>query len=158
MHYLEAPLVVAIITWGIYKLFELFAHRRERLNIVDKISDQITFEEVGKQFGGPSFRNIKLDFSSYGALKIGLLLLGIGLGLMFAFFVTAMFEMNSGLALLSGDYRVREITSIVYTGSVLVFGGAGLVAAFLLELRLRRERKTSDCQEQATDNESKPEE
>ena len=64
-----------------------------------------------------------------GALKVGCLLLGLGAGLLFGFMLTRITEIQS--------YDTR---SAVYGGSVLVFGGLGLIVSFIVERALSRRR------------------
>ena len=64
-----------------------------------------------------------------GALKIGSLLLGLGAGLLFGFMLTRVTEIQS--------YETR---SIVYGGSVLAFGGLGLIVSFIAERILSRRK------------------
>ena len=64
-----------------------------------------------------------------GALKIGSLLLGLGAGLLFGFMLTRVTEIQS--------YETR---SIVYGGSVLAFGGLGLIVSFIAERTLSRRK------------------
>lgn len=40
MDFITAPLIVGIITLGIYKLFELFACRRERITLIEKLGEK----------------------------------------------------------------------------------------------------------------------
>ena len=67
MDFIMVPAVMGIITLGIYKLFELFVRKKERLMIIDKIGDKLT----------PDILNGKIDFStdipklSFSALKFG---------------------------------------------------------------------------------------
>ena len=63
-----------------------------------------------------------------GALKIGCLLLGLGLGLLFGFMLTRITEIS---------FQTREI---VYGGSVLCFGGLGLIVSFVVERILVRRK------------------
>ena len=64
-----------------------------------------------------------------GTLKVGFLLLGLGAGLLFGFMLTRITEIQS--------YDTR---SAVYGGSVLVFGGLGLIVSFIVERVLSRRR------------------
>ena len=67
-----------------------------------------------------------------GTLKAGCLLLGIGFGLLFAF-------MLLNWCAYDASYEMR---SIVYGGSVLCFGGVGLIVSFVVERNIvGRERK-----------------
>ena len=62
-------------------------------------------------------------------MKVGCLLLGLGAGLLFGFMLTRITEIQS--------YDTR---SAVYGGSVLVFGGLGLIVSFIVERALSRRR------------------
>ena len=63
---------VAIVFGVIYKLFELFAGRRERMMLIEKMGDKLTPE---------TFKNgimYRPSLYSFGGLRIGCLLLGLG--------------------------------------------------------------------------------
>ena len=84
MNFITAPLIVGIITLGIYKLFELFACRRERITLIEKLGEKMsqTDLELNGKICLPDFNRPQLSF---GALKGGCLLLGVGLGLLVGF-------------------------------------------------------------------------
>ena len=84
MDFITAPLIVGIITLGIYKLFELFACRRERITLIEKLGEKMsqTDLELNGKICLPDFNRPQLSF---GALKGGCLLLGVGLGLLVGF-------------------------------------------------------------------------
>ena len=103
MDFIFVPLVVGVITLGIYKFFELLVCRRERRMIIDKMDGNALIVS--------------------GTLKAGCLLLGIGFGLLFAF-------MLLNWCAYDASYEMR---SIVYGGSVLCFGGVGLIVSFVVE-------------------------
>ena len=117
MDFIFVPLVVGVITLGIYKFFELLVCRRERRMIIDKMDgnaliDYLKFVPMGVRIGAPvSVRPVSGGVS--GTLKAGCLLLGIGFGLLFAF-------MLLNWCAYDASYEMR---SIVYGGSVLCFGG-----------------------------------
>lgn len=128
MDFITIPTVIGIITYGIYKLFELFACRRERLNIIDKLSENGVM---------PIFNKLPLDGYfrqrfSYGALKAGCLLIGIGFGLLIAFFICILCIPKYPELHRSS----KEIISIIYGSCVLLFGGIGLISAFAIELKI----------------------
>ena len=83
LDFIMVPAVVGIITLGIYRLFELFVRKKERLIIIDKIGDKLT----------PDILSGKIDFStnipkfSFSALKFGCLFMGLGIGMLVAFAV-----------------------------------------------------------------------
>ena len=120
MDFIFVPLVVGVVTLGIYKFFELLVCRRERRMIIDKMDgnaliDYLKFVPMGVRIGAP--------VSVSGTLKAGCLLLGIGFGLLFAFMVLNWCAYDA-------SYEMR---SIVYGGSVLCFGGVGLIVSFVVE-------------------------
>ena len=128
LDFIMIPAVVGIITLGIYKLFELFVRKKERLIIIDKIGDKLT----------PDILNGKIDFStnipkfSFSALKFGCLFMGLGIGLLVAFAVHYNFA-----DFVESSYQIE---SAIYGSCVLLFGGIGLIAAFIVELKLGKKR------------------
>lgn len=128
LDFIMVPAVVGIITLGIYKLFELFVRKKERLIIIDKIGDKLT----------PEILNGKIDFStnipkfSFSALKFGCLFMGFGIGLLVAFAVHYSFA-----DFVQNAYYLR---SAVYGSCVLLFGGLGLLIAFIVELKVSKKK------------------
>ena len=128
MDFIMVPAVMGIITLGIYKLFELFVRKKERLTIIDKIGDKLT----------PDILNGKIDFStnipkfSFSALKFGCLFMGFGIGLLVAFAVHYNFA-----DFVENAYFLR---STVYGSCVLLFGGLGLLIAFIVELKVSKKK------------------
>ena len=49
MGYITGWIVVGIITLGIYKLFELFVGKKERLTMIEKLGDKVRSFHVGEQ-------------------------------------------------------------------------------------------------------------
>ena len=135
MDFIIIPLVTAIVTLGIYKFFELLICRRERREIIGKLEpgsliDYLKLVPMGLRTG--TTMRIAPETAPgipAGALKIGSLLLGLGAGLLFGFMLTRVTEIQS--------YETR---SIVYGGSVLAFGGLGLIVSFIVERVLSRRR------------------
>ncbi len=135
MDFIIIPLVTAIVTLGIYKFFELLICRRERCEIIGKLEpgsliDYLKLVPMGLRTG--TTMRIAPETAPgipAGALKIGSLLLGLGAGLLFGFMLTRVTEIQS--------YETR---SIVYGGSVLAFGGLGLIVSFIAERILSRRK------------------
>lgn len=125
-----APLIVGIVILGIYKLFELFARRKERMSIIEKLGDK--FDPSMLDFGSLTQARQK-NYHSFGTLKVACLLLGVGLGLLVGFFISL--NVFGTSSLISNDWANREIGSVIYGASVLLFGGLGLLIAFLVELK-----------------------
>ena len=128
LDFIMIPAVVGIITLGIYKLFELFVRKKERLIIIDKIGDKLT----------PDILNGKIDFStnipkfSFSALKFGCLFMGFGIGMLVAFAVHYNFA-----DFVENAYFLR---STVYGSCVLLFGGLALLIAFIIELKISKKK------------------
>ena len=133
MDFIMVPLIVGMITLGIYKLFELFVRRKERLKIIDKIDGNFNAGLWQKNF----FPTIPQVHSS-NTLKIACLLLGVGLGLLVGFFILNLW---SNSIQFDTSWPARETKSIVYGATVLLFGGVGLLIAFLLEQRFDKNKK-----------------
>ncbi len=51
------PLIMGIITLGIYKLFELFSCRRERMAIIEKFGDKISAADWKGKFSLPIYNH-----------------------------------------------------------------------------------------------------
>jgi hypothetical protein len=122
MDFITAPLVVGIITLGIYRFFELFVRRKERMAIIEK---------YGVAPGTENHIFSSTYGNGFGALKIACLMLGVGLGLLVGFFI-GLFWNNHHIT--AGDqWHIRETLGIVYGASVLLCGGLGLLIAFFVE-------------------------
>lgn len=135
MDFIMVPLVVGIITLGIYKLFELFARRKERMLIIEKLGDKLEPSLVN---GGMPIPVQITGKSSFGALKAGSLLVGVGLGLLIGFLILSL-SLPSIDAM--GSHNYSGIVSIVYGSSVLLFGGLGLLVAFFVEMKTTNKNK-----------------
>ena len=135
MDFISVPLVVGIVCAGIYGLFELFVRKRERLAIIEKIGDKLDASAFDGKLGLPHYmRNF-----SFSSLKAGCLLAGIGLGLLVGFIINMCMATNSYYD--DGWYR-HEVAGTAYGASVLLFGGIGLIIAFVIELKLGKNIKS----------------
>lgn len=134
MDFLSIPAVVGIVFYGIYKLFELFVCRRERLNIIEKLTESAVVPTLDKTALDGYFR----QRFSYGALKAGCLLMGIGLGLLVGFMICNLSIPN--YIEHYKDWEFRQMIGIIYGASVLLFGGIGLITAFVIELKIGRKK------------------
>lgn len=135
MDFIMVPLIMGIITLGIYKLFELFACRRERMAIIEKLGDKISAADWKGKFSLPIYNHY-----SFSTLKGACLMLGIGLGLLIGFFICAS-AIPDYLATSDLSWNARQIVGIVYGSSVLLFGGAGLITAFLIENKMNKKKE-----------------
>ncbi|MGL5273343.1 MAG: DUF6249 domain-containing protein, partial [Phocaeicola sp.] len=110
----------------------LFARRKERLLIIEKLAEKLDETSLKGKFVIPSFGTPQ---RKYTALKVGCLLLGIGLGVLV------------GLLLSVSIDEIRdnhEFRSAAYGSSVLLFGGIGLLIAFLVEVKLNKDEKDKE--------------
>lgn len=129
MDFIMVPLIVGIVCAGIYGLFELFVRKKERLAIIEKIGDKLEPSAFDVKIGLP---RLATNFS-FSSLKTGCLLAGIGLGLLVGFIISV------SLTDFNLDGR-RELIITVYGASVLLFGGIGLIIAFVIELKLSKDK------------------
>lgn len=142
MDFVIMPLVVFIITFGIYSLFELFARRKERMMMIEKMSEGLDPNKM-LDVMSPMYKTRR----SFSSLKAGCLLAGLGLGLVVGMLLTLYaipVKEVSGLDESQLYYLRRttmEMRSIIYGGSLLLFGGAGLLAAFMVENSVRKNDK-----------------
>lgn len=141
MDFIMAPLIVGIICAGIYGVTELFVRRKERLSIIEKIGDKLDAAAFDGKLKLPSYSSSRFSFS-FSSLKAGCLLAGIGLGLLVGFFITTSMAllMDTQGEYWNGWFR-GEIAGTAYGASVLLFGGIGLIIAFVVELKLSKDKK-----------------
>lgn len=115
-----APVLICLgVFYATYKIFELFVRRKERMAMIEKMSLKdgcVIPPDISQWFSPPS--------PSSWALRGGLLLAGLGLGLIVAFVMN--YNMNP-------DDR-----GILYAASMLFFGGTGLVIAYLIEQKQKK--------------------
>ena len=127
MDFIMVPTIMGILTLGFYKLFELFVCKKERLLMIEKLGDKLSPDMLKDKISLPSVGNI-----SFSALKFGCLFVGLGLGLLVALFI------HYGMVdFIDKDWNVK---SVVYGSCVLLFGGLGLLIAFLVELNINKKK------------------
>ncbi len=132
MDFIVVPLTTGIVFAAIYGLFELFVRRKERLAIIEKIGERVDMTDFGKKLCLPSYSLPRFSFSS---LKAGCLLMGIGFGVLVGFICDVVLAANRH----SLDFR-NEYAAIssAYDASVLLFGGLGLIVAFVIETNMKK--------------------
>ena len=114
-----------IVFYATYKVFELFVGKRERILMIEKLSD-LNLSLSGKEL--PDIGKLFHKSSPFSALKVGLLLMGMGIGLLTTYFLNLV-----NYDVLSGDYGLRNL---VYTAPLLIGGGLGLLIAFIIETKM----------------------
>ena len=128
LDFIMVPAILAIIGTCIYRVFELFTHRKERLLIIEKMSE---LSNVDSNF------KVNIDFFSkssqgvFTSLKFALFFCGLGLGLLIGFYM-----MNTTAVNLDSDKN-----EILLGASTLFFGGLGLLFSFFIELYLTKKEK-----------------
>ena len=109
---------VAIVFGVTYKLFELFACRKERILLIEKLCEKLPPELLANRpFSLPSR-------SSASGLRLGCLMIGLGIGLLAGFLIVQLLVWNAP------SYKVA---SVVYGACVLLGGGSGLLASYIIE-------------------------
>lgn len=119
---------VAIVFGVIYKLFELFVGRKERMMIIEKLGDKLTPD---------TFKNgifYRTGLFSFGGLRMGCLMIGLGVGLLVGYGIISATQYSY----FDGN-RPYEVTSVVYGACVLLGGGTGLVVSYLIEKKQRED-------------------
>lgn len=119
---------VAIVFGVVYKLFELFVRRKERMMFIEKMGDKLT-PEIWKE--GMSYPSCGFSFS---ALRWGCLALGLGFGLLMGYSIVYLTDPEAL------GYRVSETVSIIYGASVLIGGGVGLIVSYVIEICQRNKK------------------
>ena len=130
MNFIQAPIVVSIVFYFIYKIFELFVRKNERINFIEKMGQNLAPPDdslLKSQFSSllPSFTK-----KSFISLRIGCLFVGLGLGLLVGLLICLNLR-NIGVN--DGHWERETFYSVSYGASVLLFGGLGLVISYIIE-------------------------
>ena len=133
MDFIMVPVVCGIFVLGFYKLFELFVCKKERLLIIEKMGEKFTPEMLGNKINLSSVGN-----ASFSALKFGCLFVGLGLGLLAAYLICRTTIDDYVVRNADWNWEVRQTISVIYGACVLLFGGVGLLASFLVELKISK--------------------
>ena len=131
--------IVGFIILGIYKIFELFVRRKERMAIIEKL----TLLSEQKDLNIPSISFGKQDYGSW-PLRIALLFIGVGLGCLTAFIIQhTVFDAFSDINDAENWHtrnRIYEITFFLNFSCVTIFGGLGLLIAYLIEAKQNKKQ------------------
>jgi hypothetical protein len=122
---LDGVLIVGFIVVGLYKFSELLIRRKERLMFIEKFFTHCEEKKVTGSFHLPDISFGKQS-SDLWPLRVSLLLIGTGVGCMLATLMT--YGLHMGWHTM--PYRIEEL---IYFACIATFGGAGLLAAYLME-------------------------
>ena len=154
-NFLAPIFVTATICLTIYKLFELFVRRKERNTFIEKLSE-IPVQNLSG-FSGRLPLPYEVGTSwNFVALRIGLLLLGIGVGLLVGYFIADVNVYTNDVVLARAKHRtyinmVEGSLPIIYGSSVLFFGGLALVVSFLIEQWVVRQKADRNISESTSE-------
>lgn len=140
LEFIMVPLIVGICVAGTYGLFELYARRKERIMIIEKIGEKLDASAFEGKNLVPGF----FPKFSFSALKAGCLLAGAGLGLLVGFLINVSMLANNVFASRINEWAYDNLCGIAYGASVLLFGGVSLIIAFIVELRMEKKKHTEN--------------
>lgn len=135
MNFIVAPLTTAIVFLAIYKIFDLIICRKERMAIIEKCA------QGTDTLDRPQF---KPSSSRFLSLRIGALLLGVGVGLVGGTFTSFGLEyasQTSSIAFVFGE--------VIMGGMVMLWGGLGLLISFIIERRIIRKEAANSLPHQS---------
>ena len=137
-----AIFIIGFIVLGTYKLFELFAKRKERQLMIEKLAHLWEGDEDNEKRLKIQLPLISADNPDFGywPLRISLLLIGIGLGCLLSFFLQSQtFGFNYDNY---WDYynHYAGIIVMINFATITTLGGIGLLIAFLIEQKMKRKK------------------
>jgi len=133
----DSVFIVGFIMLCIYKVFELFVRRKERMLLVEKLASLSGNEEDNEKPIKLQLPFIYTNDSNSWALRISLLLIGIGVGCLVALYIQMNFY--SELSLL--NYNHYGTFALINFACISLFGGIGLLIAFFIEQKKKVEKK-----------------
>ncbi len=132
MNDLVAPLVVGIVFWTVYRIFELFVRRNERLKLIDHISEISDVNMINERLFPKEHR-----VGHKTAIKIASLLIGIAFGMFVGFVLLDIFR-----TVLTSGYEYRyDLYQCTIGASTLFFGGLGLLIPSIYFYRQEQKEK-----------------
>lgn len=129
MDFITVPAILFIIGYFVYKLFELFVCKKERLYLIEHAKDASL---EGQKL--PILPNMGLNIS-FSALKWGCFFVGLGLGMLVAFTICLC---ALGWNEYSSSWYASKV-QVVFGGSIFLFGGLGLIIAFIIEMKMKKD-------------------
>ena len=120
MGFISVPVTTAIVFYFIYRVFELFVHRAERIMYINKMQAPQPVSLPQSSFELP-----RLGW--YFALRAGCLITGLGVGMLLAYFIC----WCTVPLFLKGGYDWRVCTC--FGSCTLLCGGLGLIISYVVE-------------------------
>jgi lipoprotein signal peptidase len=117
-------IIVPALFITIYMVIELFVHRQERLRILEKVTGTQSPDITSMLNNNSSF--------SFTGLRFGCLLVGLGIGLLCAFFIYYYLPESRNL------HGYWFSSSTLSLACLLTFGGIGLLVSYFIE---RKDKK-----------------
>lgn len=137
--------VVGIIALAIYRLFELFVRRNERMAIIEKLQSNVDPSAFANKLSLPFLGQPQGKVSLSQPLRVSLLMIGVGVGLLVGFVMELCLTNTMQPAFSSYEWRVQDNISssvaIIYLASVCLFGGLGLLGAYLIEQKKEKKKR-----------------
>ena len=120
------PLNFLIVFGTIYKVVELFVRKRERLMLINKLTEisNVDFKGISLYSSGNKFT----------ALRVGWLMLGVGMGFLLGFLINMMATYGKYAYDLDSIWRFHtHVAGIVYIACICICGGIGLLLSYRAE-------------------------
>ena len=139
MKEIMAMVIVGTVSYFIYKLFELYARRKERLAMIEKLSAGIDPQILQNAFSPIRRLTCKESANNSWTIRIGMLLLGVGLGISIA----AIVDLSLVPPTNDNDniYAFREAITVLYPACAAFFGGIGLISAYFIEKKYAKKEE-----------------
>jgi hypothetical protein len=138
MESITAILIVAIIFITFYKVIDLYVRRKERIMMIEKCESLKDASPIFQDFFGGGQSMFK-NYSSW-SLRIGALFLGIGVGLLVGYAICYYSISSYAVPGKEYDNQIENVISVVYGATTLLFGGMALIFAFLVELKIGKQK------------------
>lgn len=129
---LSAVLIVGIVFFAIYKIFDLFVKRKERILFTEKISE---IGNTNSEQLSQIIHELKSEGCRFISLRLGSILLGVGLGSFCAYLLV--YSLNKEYTNMS-NYGVEMLISTIYGSCILFFGGLSLLVSFWIENKIKK--------------------
>lgn len=123
--------VTAIVFITIYKIIAVLSRRKERLIIADKLENLSNLNTSSLPDNCEELLNAGRKYTS---LRRGSVLLGMGMGLFVGFIVQCcVFGLDP-------SYQYNALLTVLYMGTMLLFGGLALICSFIIERKMENNK------------------